>query len=95
MFERLRLFGRAGTVLYGYRPALELSAWEIVQDKKTKQWILSGKPTKMDAFLTRQRPLMFTAPRPETRDGFWSWGVEKIIQAGPARVVAWLGPPER
>ncbi len=95
MFDRLRLFGRAGTVLYGYRPALEVSSWRIVQDAKTKQWILHGTPTRLDAFLVRQRPLLFTAPRPETRDGFWSWGVEKIIHAEPGRVIAWLGPPER
>ena len=94
MFDRLRLFGKAGTVLWGYRPAVELTAWRIVQDK-TKQWILVGTPRRVDAFGLRQTPLMFTAPRPETRDGFWSWGIEKIVECGPARIVAWLGPPER
>ena len=94
MFDRLRLFGRAGDVLWGYRPAIEITSWRVGQNAQ-KQWILVGVPKRIDAFGAKQRPLLFTAPRPETRDGFWSFGVEKIIEVSAARIVAHIGPPER
>lgn len=91
MFEHLTLRGGAGTVLWGYREAVSLRAWRIAQNKKTKVWTLTGTPTRVDAFQARQRPLWFSAPRP---NGFWMWGIESL-EVGPTQIVARLGPPER
>lgn len=90
MFQRLRLRGGAGTILWGYREAVRLRSWAIQQDPKTKAWTLTGAAERVDAFQARQRPLWFSAPRPQ---GFWMWGIERLEVAG-GRIVAHLGPPE-
>lgn len=91
MFSSLTLRGAAGSVLWGYRAAVELSAWTIAKDAKTGGWVLKGTPARVDTFAARQRPLLFTAPK---EGGMWMWAVESL-QVGPSAIVAQLGPPQR
>lgn len=91
MIDNLKLHGAAGTVLWGYRPAVEVGRWSITRDPKTRGWVLRGTPTRVDAFGARQRPLLFTATREK---GFWAWGIESLEVSAKA-LVARLGPPER
>ncbi len=91
MFERLTLHGTAASLLWGYQPAVTLRSWRIY--KHEGQWTLSGTLATVDAFQARQRPLLFTAPRP---GGFWAWSVvDGSLQLGAQQLVAKLGPPEQ
>lgn len=92
MFDRLTLHGGAGSILWGHREAIALRSWSIAQDAQTKAWRLTGSTARIDAFQSRQRPLLFAAPRPQ---GFWLWQIETIDRLGPTTLVATLGPPER
>ncbi len=94
MFTSLTLRGTKGAVLWGYREAVVLRSWTISQDKKSKAWRLVGAPERVDAFQARQSPLIFTAPREKSRNGFWMWPVERL-EVGVVKIVAILGPPER
>lgn len=89
MFRRLRLKGTTGTVVWGYRTAVVLRAWSMARHEG--QWRLSGRVARVDPFLSRQRPLLFTAPR---RGGFWAFPVMDL-QVGTEQLSARLGPPER
>ncbi len=95
MFESLTLRGGAGTILWGHREAVRLRSWTITQDKKSKAWRLAGITERVDAFQARQRPLLFTSPRENCRNGFWAWAVEGPIEIANGRIAATLGPPER
>jgi len=89
MFRQLTLRGGAASLLWGYRPAVTLRSWTIA--KTDGQWTLTGTIDRVDRFMARQTPLLFTAPRPQ---GFWAWGVESV-HVGTSQVVAKLGPPEQ
>jgi hypothetical protein len=89
VFTSLTLRGGAGTLLWGYRPAVELKAWTI--SKHEGQWTLRATIARIDRFQARQTPLLFTAPRP---GGFWAWAVE-AIDLGDHALTAKLGPPEQ
>ena len=92
MFDSLTIHGGAGSVLWGYRVAVELKRWTITRVKDDGgRWILSGTFTRVDKFQARQAPLLFTAPRP---GGFWAWPV-KTLALGDTNLRASLGPPER
>ena len=92
MFDALTITGGAGSVLWGYRVAVELSRWRIRRVKADGgAWILSATITRIDKFQARQAPLLFTAPRP---GGFWAWPVD-AIEIGETSLLAYLGPPER
>jgi hypothetical protein len=89
VFRDLVLHGGAASIVWGYRPAVELRTWRIVKSEGT--WILSGTIARVDKFQARQAPLLFTAPRP---GGFWAWPIESIA-IGESSVRATLGPPVR
>lgn len=92
MFQSLTLHGGAATILWGYRPAATLRSWRIA--KVQGRWTLRATLERPDAFMLRQRPLLFTAPREGAHDGFWAWGVE-AIEVGATQLTATLGPPEQ
>lgn len=92
MFDTLRLHGGAASILWGYRPAATLRSWSIA--KVNGQWTLTATLERPDAFMLRQTPLLFTAPREGAHDGFWAWGVEAIT-VGTHNLTARLGPPEQ
>ena len=92
MFDSLTIHGGAGSVLWGYRVAVELTSWRITRVKDDGgAWILRGTIARIDKFQARQAPLLFTAPRP---DGFWAWPID-AIDIGETSLRAHLGPPER
>jgi hypothetical protein len=90
VFRHLTVRGGSAAVLWGYRPAVTLRRWTITKPEG-QSWTLTGTIDRVDAFMVRQRPLLFTAPRAQ---GFWAWGVESIT-GGPHTLVATLGPPEQ
>jgi hypothetical protein len=92
MFDSLKIHGTTASILWGYRAAVVLNAWAIVRVKG--QWTLSARIARVEPFMVRQRPLLFTAPREGARDGFWAWGVQSITVAGTS-LIANLGPPEQ
>jgi hypothetical protein len=92
MFDALRIRGAAAAILWGSRDAITLKTWVIVRAKG--QWTLSGTIERIDPFMARQRPLLFTAPHAGARQGFWAWGVQSI-QVGGQSLIAQLGPPEQ
>lgn len=92
MFRHLRLRGGAAAILWGYRPAATLRSWTIA--KVDGQWTLTATIERAEAFLCRQRPLLFTAPRTGAHDGFWAWGIESM-DVGTQQLRARLGPPEQ
>lgn len=75
--------------MLGYRDAVVLKTWAIA--KSEGHWTLTAAIARVDPYLSRQRPLLFTAPRP---GGFWAWPLVDL-QLGPSQLVAKLGPPER
>ena len=92
MFNSLTVHGGAGSVLWGYRVAVELKSWKITRVKDDGgRWILSGTVGRVDKYQARQTPLLFTAPRP---GGFWAWPI-KTLALGETNLRASLGPPER
>ena len=93
MFTALRIRGAAATILWGARPAATLRSWSIAQVKG--QWTLTATADRVDAYQCRQRPLLFTAPHEQGRDGWWAWGVESFDLVGPNQIRATLGPPEQ
>jgi hypothetical protein len=89
MFRQLTVRGTTASLLWGYRSAATLRSWTI--QRTDGQWTLTGTIERVDRFMARQTPLLFTAPRPH---GFWAWGVESV-QVGTNQLVAKLGPPEQ
>jgi hypothetical protein len=84
---RLRLIGNAGSIVWGYRPAVVVGPWSIA--KVEGQMVLRGRLTRVDPFSARQKPLLFTAPR---AGGFWAFPVVDL-QVGPGTFVARVEPP--
>ena len=89
MFREIALHGGAASIVWGYRPAVELRAWRIA--KVEGVWKLTGAIARVDKFQARQAPLLFTAPRP---GGFWAWPIVTIA-IGETSLRATLGPPVR
>jgi hypothetical protein len=89
MFEHVRLHGGAASLLWGYRTAVVLRKWTI--KKHEGKWTLIAAIERVDPFQSRQRPLVFTAPR---AGGFWCWPIESL-QLGTNQLSATLGPPEQ
>ena len=92
MFTSLRIRGGRASLLWGHRPVAVLKSWSIA--KRKGQWELNGALERVDAFQVRQRPLLFTAPREGTRDGFWAWPIIDV-RVGPNQLRATLGQPEQ
>jgi len=93
VFLSLRLHGGAASILWGYRPAATLRNWHIAKADDGR-WMLTATIERIDAFGSRQKGLLFTAPHERGRDGHWAWGVNSV-QLGDRRLVAHLGPPEQ
>jgi len=90
---KLRIHGTAGAILYGWHQAAVIRAWRIGQ-ADDGAWHLTAALERVDAFQCRQRPLLFTAPRAHTRDGFWAWSVQTLDIVG-LELRATLGAPEQ
>ena len=89
MFTNVTLRGAAGALMLGYKDAVVVTSWAIA--KVEGAWTLTARVGRADPYLARQRPLLFTAPRP---GGFWAWPLIDL-QLGTSQLVAKLGPPER
>jgi hypothetical protein len=92
-FHFVTIRGAAGEILWGYRPAATFKQWQI-RKGEGPLWILTATIVRVEPFAIRQTPLLFTAPREATRDGFWAWGCESV-RVGDHQLVAQLGPPEQ
>jgi hypothetical protein len=91
VFDRITLHGAGATILWGYHPAAELTAWRIWK-RSDGVWTLAGRVGRHDPFQCRQSPLMFTAPRDK---GMWAWGIEGDVRIVKGKLAAILGPPEQ
>lgn len=89
MFTSVTLRGSAGALVLGYKDAVTLTTWTIA--KTEGQWKLTALVKRVDPYLSRQRPLLFTAARP---GGYWAWPLVDL-QLGERGLIATLGPPER
>jgi len=106
--------GDKGAIVWGYRDAARLRAWRVTHHSADKdhdgRWTLTATIDRVDRFVIRKRPLVFTAPRSAELGGFWLWPMETdsiqigdvtVLELSPqtsvlgARLVATLGPPER
>lgn len=90
MFTSVTLHGSVGALVLGYRDAVTLTTWTIARTAEGT-WTLTALVKRVDPYLSRQRPLLFTAPRP---GGFWAWPLVDL-QLGERGLMATLGPPER
>lgn len=90
MFTSVSLRGAEAEILWGYQKAVELKSWRIWKGKDG-QWTLTGAVKRLDAFQSRQRNLVFTAPRDKGR---WCWIVESLNVASN-QLIARLGQPEQ
>jgi hypothetical protein len=83
----------SAAILWGYRPAAQLKSWSIVRTKKKGEWAFAATSDAVEAFLIRQEPLYFAAPR--KTGGFWMWPVKSKVQCvGTNQLRATLGQPE-
>ena len=89
MFDRITLHGGPASLVLGYKDAVVLRTWRIT--KADGRWTLTATVARVDPFLSRQRPLVFAAPRPQ---GFWCWPLVDL-QLGATHLSATLGPPEQ
>lgn len=96
MLSRLTLRGRGATLVWGYRTAAELPTWAISRESAQVGgdgvWKLTATIARVDKFQIRQRPLLFTAPRPGGI-GLFCFPVTSI-EVGATAVLATLGAPE-
>lgn len=90
MFTTLTLRGTTASIVWGYRTAVELRSWDAKKNQDGT-WTLRGRLARVDSFQSKQKPLLFTAPRGDR--GFWTWPVQTLT-LGPQSLVATLGPPE-
>jgi hypothetical protein len=88
VFDSLIIHGGAGSLLWGHRVAVEVSAWKIARIEG--RWILRATIARIDRFSARQAPLLFTAPRV---GGLWAWPIVKL-DLGETNLRATLGPVE-
>lgn len=96
MFTSITLHGAKASVLWGYYDAVVLRKWTIKKEQtkqQGEQWILRGVIERMDPFKARQKPLLFTAPRPKLPP--WAWGIERLRIVSQTQIEAVLGPPEQ
>lgn len=89
MFTAVRLRGSAGALVLGYKDAVTLKAWAIARSEG--KWTLTAAVASVDPYLSRQRPLLFTAVGPS---GYWAFPLIDL-QLGERGLIATLGPPER
>lgn len=98
MLRTLTVRGRGGSLVWGYHTAARLASWTVERerDDETKPWTWRLSATldgTADAFVLRQRPLLFSAPR-RGHTGFWCWPVQTLnVTVADRAVAATLGPP--
>lgn len=91
-FNSLTLHGAGGRILWHHQTAAAVRTWTITHTAKAR-WSLSASLDRCDALCIRQKPLMFTAPRP---GGFWCWPVlTETVRRTDTALTATLGPPEQ
>jgi len=91
VFDNFTVTGGAGSILWGYRVAVELRSWRIARSQANPVWTLTATIAHVDKFQARQTPLLFTAPR---AGGYWAWPVQHI-SIGETNLWATLGSPEQ
>jgi len=98
VFERIRIRGTDGRILWGFEEAAVLRQWSIVPPTKrtpNARWMLTATFERVHRFRIRQGPLLFAAPRDGGLKGWWVWPLTReSIQVGETRMTATLGPPE-
>jgi hypothetical protein len=100
MLNNLRLRGTTGAITYGYHDAAILRDWTIVRKcapdgTQRGPWQLRATFARVDKFILRQRPLLFSGKREGLR-GLWCWPLDTpSIQIGDSTLIATLGPPEQ
>jgi hypothetical protein len=88
--NRLRLIGKGGSIVWGYRTAIAVGPWAIAREQQGNGWRLTARQSRLlDRFSARQTPLLFTAPR---LGGFWAFPVLEL-HVGTDTVTARIGPP--
>lgn len=94
MFRSLKLRGRGGAVLWGYRTAAAIGAWTVTRAAKDDggAWTLAATIERVSPFELRQSGLYFSAPR---QGGFFVWPILEPPHVDAIRLVAKLGPPEQ
>lgn len=105
MFSGLNLHGGKADVLWHHHKAIVLKHWRVrkrtpsdVQPNGVQRltgaatWELTGVPERIEAFMSRQRPLLLAVPRAK---GFFLWPIEKVESLGSDHIRARLGPPEQ
>lgn len=90
MFRSFMLRGGKAEILSGFRCAVAVRSWTL--KKVEGRWQLDALVDRVDAFYSRQRPLLFSAPR---KGGFWCFPVEELTLLGSTALSAKLGPPEQ
>ena len=90
MFDSLVLHGGDATIAWGWRTAAVCRTWRI-EKKKGGALALDATLARVDAFMLRQRPLLFTVPR---KGGFLCFPVRTVTLADALHVRATLAPPE-
>jgi hypothetical protein len=110
VIETLRLHGRGGAILWGYRPIADIDVWVIGRSSRpaarptpgtklkpdSRGWQLQAGCTRGDAFALRQRPLYFTAPRlGDKAGGFWHFELLEAPTITRGLLTARLAPPAR
>lgn len=96
MFDALTLHGKVGELACGYQRAAALVDWRVRrrrdEESRAVTWTLTATVAERNAHWLRQRPMLFTAPRPG-RMGLFCWPVRELV-VGERTVRANLGPPE-
>lgn len=89
-----RFHGEAASILWGYRPAAVVTRWTIAKSEdQPGKWTLTAAVARLEPFMLRQRPLVFTAPRQNA--GFWLWPIEGDVQSiGTGQIRATLSHAE-
>ena len=69
-FNRLRIRGTAGALLWGYREAATMRNWTI-QKGGDGQWRLTATLARAEPYQLRQRPLLIDAKVTSARGSWW------------------------
>jgi hypothetical protein len=89
MFERITLHGEQASLVWAYHTAATLRSWKVHRGQNSPDWKLTATVTSADLFQTRQRPLLFTAPREKGR---FCWEVREL-HISDRQLTATLGQP--
>lgn len=86
--------GRGGSIVFGARPAAEITTWAISRSDYGAVFKLRAVIARADSFRLRQLPLMFEAPRISKPRGLWVFPViPNTVRHSGTSLTADLGPP--